>query len=110
MNVQRIPGRRLAAWAPAATLALVLAVLPIHPALAAPASPDEPLGTSITALWERLSGWLGLAPELSNGPERLDGSLAAPGSDLLAGAELDESSATQQRADGEDGYKLDPSG
>jgi len=112
MNPQRTSGRRLAACVSAATLALVLAALPVSSALAAPASPDGPLTGQISALWQRVSGWIGIAPERDRPrePGRVAGFLLVSEPDPAATTQRDDVSAGHLRAEGEDGCKIDPSG
>jgi len=113
MNAQRNPGRCLAAGVSAATLALVLAVLPAGPAGAAPASPDRPLEVSISALWQRVTGWMRVAaePDRPPGATRSAGDLAAQELDPEGTARPgDDATSSYGRAEGEDSFKLDPCG
>ena len=110
MKAQRTSGRCPAAGVPAAALAL--AVLPAGPVPAAPASADEPVGASISALWQRLSGWARLGPgrERPRAATPATASLRARELDPEGTLRLDDEPAAYGRADGEEGYKLDPCG
>jgi hypothetical protein len=112
MNAQRLSGRRPAAWVTAAILALVVSTLSVGPVAALPTTADEPVLSSICALWQRLSGWIGLAPERDQPPgtARAAGTSTAPKAGPGTSTQLEGSATTYRKSSGDDGAKLDPMG
>lgn len=112
MNAQRMSGRRPAAWVTAATLAVAVSVVPVHPALAVPMSHDEPAAFSMSALWQRVSGWMGLESigERPPATARATGAGKATSPEPASSSQLDESSAVHRTSNGDDGVKFDPVG